>query len=248
MEIIKFYRHQGDIEEISRRYRAFAKLKNATIKSDSNMKWKDEGNNSISWQALVVFVGKSGYGKSSTVNAFFGSKIMETSDVEACTRNCQSLDFKLSSGCYLSLGDLPGIGESEQRDKEYIKMYRDFLYYSSVVVYVIRADSRDYSIDEAVHKQLFNTEKDKKKIIIAMNYCDKIEPISRNMSIEPSVEQMRNITEKIDSIFPIFNPVNCIVPYSANTGWNMNRLAEEIVRVVSRSEKMILSPVSAEIY
>lgn len=243
MGIIKYYKHQGNIDEIASRYHAFAKLKNAQVKKASNRKWQDTGNGLISYQALTVFVGKTGYGKSSTVNAFFGNSIMKTSDVAACTRECQSLDFKLSSDCYFSLGDLPGIGESEYRDQEYLKMYRDFLGLSTAIVYVLRADTRDYSIDEAAYKQLFTTHADKKKIILALNCCDKIEPISRSASIEPSLAQMQNITKKVDSVSSIFQPANKIIPYSAATGWNMNKLADAIVKVVSDSDELSLSTV-----
>jgi len=60
---------------------------------------------------------------------------MQTSDVAACSRECRSLDFELSPDCYLSLADFPGIGESEYRDKEYLKMYKDFLAVSTGYLY-----------------------------------------------------------------------------------------------------------------
>lgn len=192
------------------------------------------------YQALAVFVGKTGYGKSSTLNAFFGDAIMATCDVEACTRECQTLDFKLHSNCYFSLGDLPGIGESEFRDKEYLAMYRKFLARSTVAVYVVRADTRDYSIDEAAYNELFASKNNQKKVIIALNCCDKIEPINRQNSVKPSAEQMLNINKKIESIAAIFHPINPIIPYSATTGWNMNMLAEEIVNVVCHSKNTAL--------
>jgi len=232
MNITKYYKHQGEIDEIAHRYPAFSKLKNVEIEKVSNRRWQDIGDGSISYQALAVFIGKTGYGKSSTVNAFFGNSIMETSDVAACTRECQSLDFKLSTDSYFSLGDLPGIGESEYRDQEYLKMYKDFLGLSTVIVYVIRADTRDYSIDELAYKQLFTSFEDKRKVIFALNYCDKIEPINRGLTIEPSLVQMQNIIEKVASVSKIFQPHHEVVPYSAATGWNMNKLADSIVNTL----------------
>jgi hypothetical protein len=232
VSITKYYKHKGDIDEIAHRYPAFFKLKNVKIERVLNKKWRNIDNGSISYQELAVFIGKTGYGKSSTINAFFGSSIMKTSDVVACTRECQCLDFKLSSDSYFSLGDLPGIGESEYRDKEYLKMYKDFLRISTVVVYVIRADTRDYSIDELAYKQLFTTLKDKKKVLFALNYCDKIEPINRGTDVEPSLVQMQNILEKVASVGKIFQPHNEVIPYSAATGWNMNKLADSIVNTL----------------
>lgn len=240
MEIIKYYHHRGHIDEISSRYCSFSKLKHAKIQS-SRLKWRNRHDGTLSHHAQVAFFGKSGYGKSSTVNAFFGNSILKTSDVAACTRECQSLDFKLSPDCYLSLADFPGIGESEYRDKEYLKMYADFLSHSVVVVYVVRADMRDYSVNQSAYHKVFPTHSDKKKVIFALNCCDKIEPISRSYTLEPSAEQLRNIDKKVSSVSAIFNPHNKIIPYSAETGWNMNGLADGIVKIVSNSDDVILS-------
>lgn len=239
MEIIKYHHHRGHIDELATRHQAFSKLKHAKIKA-SHLKWRDRRDGAISFQAQAAFFGKSGYGKSSTVNAFFGNTILKTSDVAACTRECQCLDFELSAGCYLSLADFPGIGESEYRDKEYLKMYSDFLGHSVVVVYVLRADTRDYAIDETAYQLLFAHQHDKARVIFALNCCDKIEPISRNYTSEPSTEQMRNIDDKVNSVSAIFKPHNKIVPYSAETGWNMNELAEAIVKVISNSKDVFL--------
>jgi len=238
MEIIKYYHHRGHIDEISSRYNAFSKLKHARIRKVKHLEWRDTHNGYISHHAQAAFFGKTGYGKSTTVNAFFGRSIMKTSDIAACTRECNSLDFELSTGCYLSLADFPGIGESEYRDKEYLEMYSNFLTHSTVVVYVIRADTRDYSIDEMAYREIFATQTQKKKVIFAVNCCDKVEPVSRHYLSEPSSEQMKNIDKKINSINEIFRPVNNIVPYSAETGWNMNQLAEAIVGVISNSDEV----------
>lgn len=247
MAIIKYYHHRGHIDEISSRYDAFAKLNHATIKDD-NLKWWNERNNVFSYHSQIAFFGKSGYGKSSTVNAFFGNSILKTSDVNACTRQCDSLDFELSPNCYLSLADFPGIGEDEYRDQEYLKMYSDYLSSSSVVVYVLRADMRDYAIDELAYQKVFPRKEDRNKIIFALNCCDKIEPISRNhTSTKPSPEQMKNITQKINSVSNIFNMnIDNIIPYSAETGWNMNNLAERIVLATLRSGDLILEPYQHE--
>jgi len=239
-KIIKYYYHRGNVDELSSRYQSFSKLKHARIRQTNYLKWRDIHDGSISYHIQVAFFGKTGYGKSTTVNAFFGNSIMKTSDVAACTRECQSLDFELSPDCYLSMADFPGVGENEYRNKEYLEMYSSFLSLSTVVVYVIRADTRDYSVDESAYKKVFSTHTQRKKVIFALNCCDKIEPVSRNYLPEPTVEQLRNINSKVDSVHRVFNPVNEIVPYSAETNWNMNLLAEKIVQVISNSKQIEL--------
>jgi predicted GTPase len=239
MEIIQYYHHRGHIDEISSRYPCFSKLKHAKIEA-AHLKWQNE-RGAISYHAQVAFFGKSGYGKSTTVNAFLGKAILETSDTAACTRECQSLDFELSTGCYLSLADFPGIGESEYRDAEYLKMYADFFRQTSVVVYIVRADMRGYSVDESAYQRLFKTDAERKKVIFALNCCDKIEPINRGSSLIPSEDQLWNIAAKISSVNTIFLPHNLVIPYSAETGWNMEKLAKAIVKVVSNSNDLMLS-------
>lgn len=240
MSIIKYYHHRGKIDEIAVRFNQFLKLKNASVLAP-HLKWRDTSTGVFSHHAQVAFFGKSGYGKSSTVNSFFGNSILKTSDVDACTRRCESLDFELSPNCYLSLADFPGIGESEYRDKEYLQMYSDFLSTSTVVVYVLRADQRDLAIDSSAYKILFPRWDSKNKVIFALNCCDKIEPVGRGYAIEPSPEQRRNIDIKINLIRDLFEPANPVVPYSAATGWNMHQLAYEIVRAVSCSEYVFCS-------
>lgn len=244
MEIIRYYTHQS-IDHIACRYKAFGELKNAQIKKAPNWKWQ-YNNGAISHVALAGFFGKTGYGKSSTINALMGKKIRKTSHIKACTKECHSLDFKLSPDCFFSLADFPGIGESRCDDEKYLKMYKDFFKLSAVVVYVIRADTRDYLIDRNTHKQLIASRANKEKVIFALNYCDKIEPIYRRAFKNPSKKQMLKIDEKIDCISDVFETsADRIIPYSAETGWNMKNLADEIVRIICCSDKVILSSESS---
>ena len=126
MSITKHIHHQGHIDDLIARRPALEKFKHSTIREHSNFKWRNTRTNTLSWQAVVSFFGKSGYGKSSTVNAFLGEPILKTSDVSACTNRCDCLDFKITDDYFLSFADYPGIGESEYKDKEYIEMYKEF--------------------------------------------------------------------------------------------------------------------------
>lgn len=235
MSIEKNCYHSGGIKDLAGNFPAFKTLYKKSIRPHKYNKWTNKKSGKVSHDFLIAFFGKSGYGKSSTVNSFIGSKIMETSDSDACTRSCNCVDYKISQGNYVSIGDFPGIGESEYRDKEYLKMYSDFMDYVGVIVYVMRADARDHSIDEDAYNNIFSTFGNQKKTIIAINQCDKVEPVSRGNFKSPTPEQMVNIKSKIEFLQKKFNPNNRIIPYSASTGWNMDVLAEEIVRVAINS-------------
>ena len=78
------------------------------------------------YEPVIGIMGKTGAGKSSLCNALFQGEVTPVSDVDACTRDI--LRFRLSRGEQsLLLLDLPGVGESEQRDKEYESLYRPIL-------------------------------------------------------------------------------------------------------------------------
>lgn len=239
VSIIKYYHHKGALSDLSDKFPAFKIFSHVKVNETPYNRWRDKTSGKMSHDFLISFFGKSGYGKSSTVNAFFGGDIMETSDTDACTRRCNCLDYEISDGNYLSLGDFPGIGESEYRNQEYLKMYGDFMDHVGVVVYIMRADARDHTIDEQAYKIIFNSQKNQQKVIIAINQCDKVEPCTRGNWENPTVEQMKNIQKKIDFLQRKFQPQNKIVPYSASTGWNMGVLAEEMVRVAMKSEGLI---------
>lgn len=241
MSITKYYYHKGKISELSARFPSFSKLQNAKVKETSSHLWRETSTGTTRHDFMIAFFGKTGYGKSSTVNGFFGRDIMATSDIEACTRVCNSLDYEISPGHYLSLGDFPGIGESEYRDTEYLKLYRDFMRSVGVVVYVMRADARDHSIDEKAYNTLFTDFQSRKKVIIALNQCDKVEPVSRTLGKEPNVEQLENIQKKIRFLQKKFQPSTQIIPYSASTGWNMEALVNEMVRTALQSNNIIIN-------
>ena len=117
------------------------------------------------------------------------------------------------------------------RDEEYFKLYEDFLAFASVIVHVIRADARDYTIDEETTRRLFRKTSINRRLVYALGQCDKIEPIDRMESIVPTEYQMQNISKKIAEVQRIFSPVNPVIPYSATTHWNLHELTREIVRI-----------------
>lgn len=78
------------------------------------------------YEPVIGIMGKTGAGKSSLCNALFTGEVSPVSDVAACTRN--PLRFRLQVGeHYMTLVDLPGVGESSSRDAEYTALYRQQL-------------------------------------------------------------------------------------------------------------------------
>lgn len=97
---------------------------------------------------------------------------------------------------------------------------------------MLRADTRDYAVDEQAVRHLTQASELKRKVIYALGQCDKVEPITRHLHQAPTAEQLTNIDLKLREVTKVFSPHHPVVPYSAETGWNMAVLSNEIVRVV----------------
>ncbi|WP_249449660.1 YfjP family GTPase, partial [Escherichia coli] len=100
-----------------------------------------------SHEPVIGIMGKSGAGKSSLCNALFQGEVTPVSDVHAGTREVRR--FRLSGhGHSMIITDLPGVGESRDRDAEYEALYRDILPELDLVLWLIKADDRALSVDE----------------------------------------------------------------------------------------------------
>lgn len=219
--------HKSEIGDISKIHPIFLNLKKENLIGNIKKSWTI--NNNLSYFLQVTFIGKTGYGKSTTINSIIGKNIFKSDDVKSCTKTGQSVIYKISdySKHFLSFLDLPGVGESIEEDKKYYDMYSNFLFKSNVVIHVLRADNRDYTIDLELHKTVLK--KHRNNIVIGLNFSDKIEPINRNNDYEPTIKQQENINIKINHLSRLFDvPKENIIPYSAYSKWNINKLIEVI--------------------
>jgi predicted GTPase len=209
-------------------------LKNIALGESGDISWNMNGKNIFCMQ--VMFIGKTGYGKSTTLNKICGHKYFETDEIQSCTKKLFSCEYKISQlkEHYLSLCDLPGIGESIATDKKYINWYGDMLKKSACVVYILRADQRDFAIDEKIiNTIIINSKKITAKLVIGLNYADKIEPTSRVLPFIPNRDQLQNINRKRKIISKIFNiEIDRIISYSASEGYNISNLKEAIANAV----------------
>jgi predicted GTPase len=226
--------HEAQISELLAVSPQFSFLKSKPLPENETIQWNMNGKTAFCLQ--IIFIGKTGYGKSTTLNKICGYRYFETNDVESCTKKLLSCEFKISEtrGHYFSLCDLPGIGESIALDKKYINLYVEMLKKSACVVYVLRADQRDFSVDEDIINTIIkNSEKISSSFVVGLNYADKIEPVSRISPFVPNREQVKNINKKIRTISRIFDMnYGRIVCYSASDGYNLDRLKEAIADAV----------------
>ncbi len=220
------------------------------VGSDFVSKILSRVNNVLSYQPSVGVFGKTGAGKSSLCNAVFGKDVCEISDIAGCTRKPQEVILEIG-GKGIKLLDVPGVGESNDRDKEYADLYRALLPELDLVLWVIKGDDRAFSSDETFYKNLVKPYIDKgRPFIIALNQVDKIEPFREwdESAAKPGLKQAENIEQKRINVAKIFDlPYSCVIPVSANEKYGLVELVEKIISVLPADKKaIVLDAVKAE--
>lgn len=200
-------------------------------------------NGVLSYQPAVGVFGKTGAGKSSLCNAVFGKDICEISDIAGCTRKPQEVILELG-GKGVKLLDVPGVGESNDRDKEYAELYRSLLPELDLVLWVIKGDDRAFSSDETFYKNLVRPYVDKgRPFVVVLNQVDKIEPFREwDMAVnQPGAKQASNIEQKRKNVAEIFGlPLSCVIPVSANERYGLVNLVDRIVELLPADKKAIV--------
>ncbi len=189
---------------------------------------------SIDYEPSIGVMGKSGAGKSSLCNAIFKGEVCAVSDVEACTREVQRLKIQFGNRT-LEIVDIPGVGESAERDDEYEELYRELLPDLDLVLWVIKADDRAFSADEHFYKKVLLPAGGREKVIFVLNQVDKIEPF-REWDLKhrcPSPTQIENIQRKKHYITECFElPFHPVIPVSAGEKYNIVELVETMIRAL----------------
>lgn len=234
MGVTVYIKNEAEIDEWIDKYPAFSFLKNVSVPQDENHRWNTNDSywgysDKTTYSLQIMFIGKTGYGKSTTLNKLIGKNVFETSDVSVCTKELYTGMYRIDKSVptFLMVSDLPGVGESNYADNHYYEWYKEMLNISQVVVYLLRADQRDFAVDEMIFSNLFSDVNSKKKVLIALNYADKVEPISRKIGL--SSEQIASLKRKVDDVSRIFNiSKDNIIYYSATDEINLDLLVSQM--------------------
>lgn len=204
-----------------------------------------------SYQPRVAIFGKTGSGKSSLCNAVFGDDVAPVSDIEACTRAPQEYLLQLSPDKAIVLLDVPGVGESSHKDKEYVPLYKSLLPNVDLLLWVIRCDDRAMTIDLHVWNDLVKQHVSKgAPAFIVLNQIDRVNPVREwdTAQKQPGPNQSKTIAGRMDIIARVFSVARSdIIPVSAVEGYGITALVEQVVHRLPNEKKLpFLSAVRKE--
>lgn len=192
---------------------------------------------SLCYQPVIGIMGKTGAGKSSLCNGLFNGECCAVSDVDACTREPQRLTLTVGAHT-LTLMDLPGVGESQERDAEYEALYQRLLPELDLILWVIRADDRALAADEHVYHQILKaSHTPHPAILFVLSQADKVDPSLTwdSVSQQPSRQQQDTLQRKINAVAAGFqvSPAH-VIAISAITGYQMPSLVEAMIYALPR--------------
>ncbi|MEQ4674112.1 GTPase [Providencia vermicola] len=188
----------------------------------------------INYSPTIGLMGKTGAGKSSLINALFQSSLSPVSDVSGCTRQAQRFNMTINNHT-LTFVDLPGVGESLERDKEYHQLYRNLLPELDLIIWILKADDRAWSSDEQCYR--FLTEQcgyQSERFLFVLNQADKIEPCRQwdEHNHQPSHEQAANLELKQQAVITAFKPHHPVMTVSAAEGYQLTELSEQLIQAL----------------
>lgn len=183
----------------------------------------------------IAVIGKTGVGKTSTINSLFGTD-WKISHVRAATKEEQVFIYEGGRG-RLKISDLPGFAEDIDSEERYRAIYTRVLNECDVALLILKADSRDMLevqrfLRDVVSKSINNLAK---RIVVGLNQVDLVQPgrwidgpnipsPDQRKSIESIINARVKSIRKVCEIKP-----KQVVAYSATKRYRLVQLFEAMI-------------------
>ncbi|EKS9916750.1 50S ribosome-binding GTPase [Burkholderia multivorans] len=242
--VMKHFNHNGDIPMLDSGANELREENQEQLINDI----REKISKIRSYTPKVGVFGNSGIGKSSLCNALFGKDVAKISDVKAGTRKPQEILIGEHDGQGgIVLIDVPGIGEDPARHKEYTELYKSLAPELDLVMWLIKADDRNYASGLDAYAEVFGSEKSP-PVIFVITQTDKTNPHQRwnQEAYEPGEKQIGNIAIKEREVSKHFdisarNIVSIAVDVEDEklTGktYNLQNLVDLVVEVLPNEKK-----------
>lgn len=204
----------------------------------------------------ILAVGVTGAGKSTTMNALFGTNIATVGD-GVDPETMQLSPYRLND--YFRIWDSPGLGDGRAKDLAHSKAITDTLYRTyeldnqeygliDLVLVVIEGSNRDMGTTYKLLNDVIVPNFQSDRIIIATNQADfamkgrhwdyeRNRPLAKLDAFlsEQSVSIKNRVYEGTGVV------VDKPISYSAEYGYNVDKLMDEIIRKVPSSRRLLVN-------
>lgn len=193
----------------------------------------------------IVLSGKTGCGKTSTINALWNKKLA-TNKTASCTKFPAVMHIKdefEGKKIEFNLVDLPGIAESLEANSLYRDFYYNFINKASVLICLTQADRRAYKQDQLFYSELIsnNILRNNQKIVLGINqadllfkdmeHLDGVDLSTINETDTILIEKVNDFYENVFAeIFSEFDNVSkeSVIIYSVMQDWHLNQLKNKL--------------------
>lgn len=188
---------------------------------------KQKREEELSHPPTIALIGKTGVGKSSTINSLFNISL-GVSHSESCTQKATPTRFSNGKG-EIIIYDMPGLGEDEEKDEEHKLEYKRILPQCDVVLWIMNVADREMSSQQIYIREIMTYLEG--RLVICANKADMVHPENWNTMFNvPSDEQndilekrITDIRKKLLKVVPSMNE-EVIVYYSATKRYRLDVL------------------------
>lgn len=189
----------------------------------------------------ICFLGTTGYGKSSLINALFGSNF-QTKPIESCTKELYSVTLltdQIEGYDAITIYDTPGIGEFSSNEP-YQKYYNHVASIADCIVLVLTMQRLDSEPQQLLNSIKGYLKKQNVRFVIAINHIDsqEIDGLDNYIAWDainhiPTQQCLGCIKERTEDIlskrgYTSFLPFN-VIPVCCVENYGIEQLKKEIL-------------------